>query len=148
MFYRDFIKKQIMDYVEMVLPYEKLVKLWNRACDGTEFWEIVPMSDFDNYVSGVLNWSPTTLVMCVDTDVFFTTDDWFTLDEDGNLLSIAVNELKGVIDSGLIADDIIEIFVDEDYCVTAFDKIGIVDAGFVDFLRNIDWEKIDREIER
>lgn len=148
MFYRDFIRKQIMDYVEMVLPYNTVIELWNKACDGTEFCEIVPMSNFDNYVPSVLNWSPTTLVMCVDTDVFFTTDDWFTLDEDGNLLSIAVNELKGVIDSGLIADDIIEIFVNEDYCVTAFDKIGIIDAGFVDFLRNIDWEKIDREIER
>lgn len=147
MFYRDFIRKQIMDYVEMVLPYEKLVKLWNKACDDTEFWEIVPMSNFDNYVPSVLNWSPTTLINCIDTDVFFTSDEWFTLDEDGGLVSIAVNELKSAIDSGLIADMIIEEFTTGD-TVTTFNMFGIVDIEFHDFLSKIEWEKINKEIER
>lgn len=150
--YDFFIRLEIANYIDDVLPIDTVVEMWNNAvAHNDSLAGIIPMKNFDMYVHDILKMPPSEIVKHVDSDRFFITDDYFLddFDEEGCFTSLSKAEIPKATDSGLIADRIIDYrknhpFLDWD----DYKTLACEDEEFADFLNNVSWKYLGKEIER
>lgn len=86
MAYYDDQEELIADIQEAILDLDddEFIQLYNDM-HATAEYHIFPMDEFDNFFTEN-DYTPTELVDCLSSD-FSTSDDYFTFDSDGTLVS-------------------------------------------------------------
>lgn len=150
MLMNNYIRVSIANYIDMVLPFEDCVLLHNAYGDQAVIYKMDELDSFARLNGWGTNKLLELVIDSVNSELFFTTDEYFIFSEDNEFISFTEKELPSAIDSGGIADAVIRQV--EDYkrkfgSVNDLNFIGIT-GPFVDFLKTLPWDDMDKEIER